>query len=323
MLHQAGFRSAHAALNRMRSAFEAGDVVALLRVYRAAPETSVVLRVASSLLESFYPFDAFLELAVLLDRCIGRDGLCDGSRHFLREVDIDWRPLLPRSCGAILSDHPVLFFGNHPSPLTPFLVAASLERSELRWFTTSYICRLVPSLGDVSFPMEVPRTHTAWRQGGGRRADAHRLASLMHAVPSRDELRAINRSSLDVGASHVRRGGSAIIHPAGGGTQERHWYPGLGAPVKRLQDAPSERPAYLIPIREENCSNRRVYARLMTGPIARFQRIFLYTGPVRIAFGEPIPVRDVATPTSTAEQVGAWLRARYEVIFAKPESAAT
>jgi len=324
MTNRVLFPSAHNALHRMHTAYAAGDIGELAEAYRAAPEASTALRLATRLIEAFYPLGPFLDFAVLLDRCLGDGGLRDGSRRFLDEAGVSWRSVLPHACRKTAEEHPVLLFGNHSSLLTPFFAAASLERDDLRCFTTNYICRLVPNFGRLSFPLEVPlhRTGVAWRQGGPRRAIAHRLASIVHQTPDPATARTSNRNSLDLGAAHIRRGGSAIIHPGGGGTKERRWYPGLGSLVKRLHEVPGERPAYLIPIHETNCTNHRIHAQLMRGPIARLKRAVVYRGPARIRFGEPIAVRDVASSTSTAEQIVAWLRIRYETMFAEPEPAA-
>jgi len=304
----------------MRLAYAAGSITDLISAYEQAPRDSRLLRVALSLLESLYPVAAFLELAAQLDRNIANDGLHKGCRRSLRDLAIDWECDLPERHRVIAETHPVIFFGNHRSLLTPFLVAASVDRSDLRYFATSYVCRLIPSFGEISYPMEVPltRSWTEWRRGGWKRVLAYRLVSLLHDLPDVEEVKAINRSSLVMGASHVRRGGSVMICPGGGGKQDRRWYPGIGSLVKNLQQAPGDREVYLVPVREENCTNKRVYAHLMNGPMARLKESVLYRGPVRITIADPIPLSGIASPSSTVEQIVELLRARYESLFAKP-----
>jgi len=304
----------------MRRAYAEGDIAELINAYKRASDVSLSLRSLLSLLEFFYPLGAFLELAARLDRKIADHGFHEGCRQFLGDLKIEWACDLPERHRAIVETQPVIFFGNHPSLLTPFLVAASVDRSDLRYFMTSYVCRLIPSFEEVSYPMEVPltRSWTEWRRGGWKRALVYRLVSLLHDLPDTEEVKAINRSSLALGASHVRIGGSVMICPSGGGTQDRRWYPGIGSLVKSLQQAPSDREIYLVPIREENCTNKRVYAHLMDGPIARLKESVLYRGPVRIAIAEPIPLSRLASPSSTAEQIVEILRAHYDALFAKP-----
>jgi len=315
-----GMQSARVAVARMRDAYAAGDIVGLVRAYQQAPRESRLLRVALPLLGSFYPVAAFLELAEQLDGNIAEDGLHEGCRRFLRDLAIGWECDLPERHRAIAETQPVIFYGNHPSLLTPFLVAAGVERHDLRFFSSSYACHLIRSLSDVSYPMEVPltRSWTEWRRGGWKRVLAYRLLSLLHDVPDAETTKAINRRSLELGSSHVRRGGSAMICPGGGGKRDRYWYPGIGSLVKRLQESPGDREVYLLPIREENCTNKRVYAQLMEGPVARLKRSTFHRGPVRILFADPIPLRDIGSTSSSVEQIVEILRTHYESLFAEP-----
>lgn len=315
-----GLRSARAFLDRMRAAYASADTAELLCTYEDASSGSGIPGGAISLVEFFYPLGAFLRLAVQLDRSISDHGLHEGCRRFLRDQAVDWECDLPERARTISEAHPVIFFGNHPSLLTPFLVAASVNRSDLRYFLTSHVCQLIPSLGETSYPMEVPltRSWTEWRRGGWKRALVYRLVSLLHDVPDIEEIKAINHNSLERGADHVRRGGSVMICPSGGGTQDRRWYPGIGSLVKDLRQAPSDREIYLVPIREENCTNKRVYARLMDGPMARLKETVFYNDPVRISIADPVPLSGLASPSSTAEQIVEILRSYYDALFAEP-----
>lgn len=320
MTHRVGFRSARMALSRMRLAYAAGNITDLINAYEQAPRDSRLLRVAMPLLESFYPVAAFLELAEQLDRNIAENGLHEGCQRTIRDLAIDWECDLPERHRVIAETHPVIFFGNHPSLLTPFLVAAGVDRSDLHYFSTTHACRLIPSFGEISYPMEVPLTHswTEWRRGGWKRVLAYRLISLLHDLPATEQTKAINVRSLALGANHVRQGGSVMICPGGGGTQDRRWYPGIGSLAMQLQRAPGNREAYLAPVHEENCTNKRVYTHLMNGPLARLKESVLYRGPVRITIADPIPLSRLASPSSTAEQIVELLRAHYNALFAEP-----
>jgi hypothetical protein len=314
-----GLRSARTALLRMRRAYGSGNITDLISAYERAPQDSRLLRVGLALLESVYPVGAFLRLASGLDRNIAEHGLHEGCRRSLRDLAIDWECDLPEDRREIVETHPVVFFGNHPSLLTPFLVAASVDRPDLHYFSTSYVCRLIPSFGRISHPMEVPltRSWTEWRRGGWRRVLAYRLVSLLHDMPDAEETKAINLLSLQLGASHVRQGGSAMICPGGGGIHDHRWYSGIGSLVKDLQQAPGDRDVYLVPVREENCTNKRVYAHLMNGPVARLKESVLYRGPVRVTIANPIPLSGLASPSSTAEQIVELLRAHYNALLAE------
>ena len=320
MARRTGLQAGREVLTRMRLAYADGNIAEVISAYEQALRGSAGLRIALCSLEFFYPLGMFLKLASDLDRHIADHGLHEGCRRFLRKSAIDWEYALPEPYRAIAETHPVIFFGNHPSLLTPFLVAASVDRSDLRYFSTSYVRHLIPSFGRISFPMEVPltRSWTEWRRGGWKRVLAHRLVSLLHDMPDTQEVKAINRGSLALGASHVRGGGSVMICPGGGGKRDRRWYTGIGSLVKDLQQAPGDREVYLVPIREENCTNKRVYAHLMGGPLARLKRSVLYRSPVRITIADPIPLSGLAPPSSTVEQIVELLRAHYDSLFVEP-----
>jgi len=313
-----GGSSIGAAIDRMRSAYARRDTEAFLCAYERAAAESHSLRAAIRLLERVYPLESFLRLAHRLNWNLAERGLHEGCRAFLDEASLPWERVLPASCQAIAESGPVVFYGNHPSLLTPFLVAASIDRDDLRYFSTSYVCHLIPSFGDVSYRMEVPLTrwYTEWRRGGWRRALAYRLVALVHDMPDPKSVKHINRLSLASGADHVRRGGCVMICPGGGGTRDRYWYPGIGSLVKVLREGSVSKEAFLIPVREENSTNQRIYAQLLRRPIDRPTSPADDRGPVRILFADPIPVREIAVAASSVEQIAELLRSQYEALFA-------
>jgi len=313
--------SFHNALVKLRRAYSEGDAKELHDAYANAGANSRFLRVALPLLERVYPLRRFLALAARLEASMAEHGLHSGCQRFFEELSIAWHCELPTSIRQIAEKAPVIFFGNHPSLFTPFLTAASVDRSDFRLFSTKYVCNLLPSVGAASFPMEVPltRSWTEWRRSGWQRALIYRLISLVHDMPSTEEIRAGNRASLIAGAEYIRQGGSAIICPGGGGIRkDRKWYAGIGSLVKQLQQSPGERTVYLLPFREENCSNKRIYAHIQNGPVSRFKNAVLYRGPISIRFADPIPICDIGDPESTAQQVVDLLKSYYESLFLEP-----
>ena len=309
------------ALDSLRVAYSEGDASQLHDAYVNARKMSRLLRVVLPLLEHVYPVRRILAFAARLETSIAEHGLHTGCERFFQELSIPWRCELPASLRDIAERAPVIFFGNHPSLFTPFLAAASVNRSDFRLFSTKYVCHLLPSVGASSFPMEVPLTRSwaEWRRGGWQRALVYRLISLLHDMPTAEEIRAGNHASLIAGADYIRQGGSAIICPGGGGKKkDRWWYAGIGSLVKQLQQSPGEHRIYLLPFREENCSNKRIYAYIQNGPISRLKNAVAYRGPIRIRFGEPIPLAEVGTPESTAQQIVELLKAYYESLFLEP-----
>lgn len=321
MLKSHSFRDA---LDTLRLAYSEGDAKDLHDAYVDARKISRLLGAALPLLEHVYPVRRFLSLAAGLETSMADHGLHLGCQRFLAEQSIPWQSSISQSAKEIAETAPVIFFGNHPSLFTPFLTAASINREDFRLFSTKYVCNLLPSMGAASFPMEVPltRSWTEWRRGGWQRALVYRLISLLHEMPSVEEIRAGNRASLIAGAEYIRQGGSAIICPGGGGKKkDRKWYAGIGSLVKQLQQSPGVSTIYLLPFREENCSNKRVYAHIQSGPISRFKNAAFYRDPICIRFAEPIPIAEVGTLESTEQQVVDLLKSYYEDLFLEPSIA--
>ena len=308
-------------LDSLRLAYSEGDAKEFHDAYVDAKKTSRLLSVALPLFEHVYPVRRFLALAAQLEASMAKHGLHTGCQRFFQELSIPWHCDLPASIREIAEKAPVIFFGNHPSLFTPFLTAASVNRSDFRLFSTKYVCNLLPTVRAASFPMEVPltRSWTEWRRSGWQRALVYRLISLVHDMPSPEEIRLGNRVSLIAGAEYIRQGGSAIICPGGGGkAKDRKWYAGIGSLVKQLQQSPGEHRIYLLPFHEENCSNKRIYAHIQNGPISRLKNAAFYRGPIRIRFAEPIPITEVGTPDSTVQQIVELLKVYYESLFLEP-----
>jgi len=76
--------------------------------------------------------------------------------------------------------------------------------------------------------------------------------------------------------------------------------------------------AYLLPFREENCSNKRIYTEIQRGPVSRIKRTFVYRRPIRIRFGDPIPVAQIGHPGSSVNQIVETLKKTYESLFPSP-----
>jgi hypothetical protein len=309
------------ALHALRIAYAQGDAAQLHDAYVDAGRTSALLRIVLPVMETVYPVRSTLAFAATLEASMAEHGIHKGCERFFQGLRIPWGIDLPQDVRDIARNAPVIFFGNHPSLFTPFLAAASIDRPDFRWFSTRYVCNLLPTIRAASFPMEVPltRSWTEWRRGGWQRALIYRIIALVHDMPAEDEIRAANRASLLAGAEYVRQGGSVIICPGGGGkAKDRKWYAGIGSLVRELQQSPGDRTVYLLPFREENCSNKRIYAYIQRGPISRIKNATVYRGPIRIRFGRPIPVAEVGTSDLTVQQIVDILKAYYERLFLEP-----
>jgi len=184
----------------------------------------------------------------------------------------------------------------------------------------SYVGHLIPSLSRLILPLELPlnRPLLELYRGGLKRILALWLVSRLHDVPQRALAKAINRRSLEAAVAYVRAGGSVAIFPAGGGRANRRWYPGIGTLVKELVKGSTEDPIYLVPIREYNGSNHRVYASLAKTKSARVRRRILYRRPVRIEFADPIRLDRLPIDPSSSHRIAAWLKEHYDRLFPLP-----
>jgi 1-acyl-sn-glycerol-3-phosphate acyltransferase len=308
------------ALALMQAAFESGNIASLRASYSNAKSEVKALRIPLWLVERFYPITPMLETAERFDGEVRDRGLHGACCEALSRLGFPWEPRLEEGIAETLASGPVVFYGNHPSMLTPFLLSASVERPDLRIAMMSYVTGLIPSLSERTFPLELPRARplVELRRGGGRRLLASWLISRLRPLPARTRAKAINRRSLEAAADHVRDGGCVAIFPDGGGKRNRYWYPGIGVLVKALTKSPGDRPIHLVPIRERHGSNRRVYATLGSGPVARIKRTLLYRSPIQIEFAKPIALADLPFREDSSHQIASRLRQHYEALFPAP-----
>ena len=294
------------------------DLGSVAAAYDEARRRSRLFRLAAALLEPVYPVRAFLiQAAELFEPSIRDLGLHAGCRKILDVLPLEWACRYPSEGEELVRTAPVLLYGNHPSLLTPFLVAACVGRDDLHFCSMDYVRRLVPSMGAYCHPLELSLTRSwvEWKRGGFRRVLAFRLLSLLGSDRSPEAARETNREALRNAVADLRDGQSVMIIPGGGGKRNRVWFSGIGVLAKRLIEDPGAPRVYVVPTREENCSNRRVYAMLMRGPVARLSRRIRSRRPVRLVFGEPTPLSELVYPAfSVAEAVEA-LRAHYESTF--------
>jgi len=311
-----GFRAALDELRRVYADPEGGPVV---DAFDRARETSFGFRVLTGMLERIYPVRAFLHRAAyLFDPAIGDLGLGPGCRRIFESLDLNWEIEMTDETQAVVQSSPVLYYGNHPSLLTPFLAAAIVDREDLRFCSTNYVRRLIPRFRKYCHPLEVRLTKTAteWRRGGLRRVLAYRLISLLHAVPDGKAVREINRETLRLAGEDLRSGGCVMIIPGGGGKRDKRWFGGIGILARDVLEHPGEQDVWIVPVREENSSNHRIYASMMKGPLAKMRHRRFERQPILYRLAEPARLRDVVSPTQSTRQMVETLREHYENAFA-------
>ena len=306
------------ALHRLRVAYIEQGGERLAATYRAMRRQRWTLRGITALIERIVPVQRFLELAGQFDNQIGQSGFHHGCHAVFEAIGFRWQVRVASEAVETLEDSPVLLFGNHPSLLTPFLIGASVKRSDVRVLTTEYVRRLIPSFVSHSFPVEVPisRIGSEWRKGGWKRAFTSQLNGLLGTRRTDEERRAVNRQSLRDLAEHIAEGGCAVMFPDGGADGRCPWFPGIAIVLQHIVQMPSDRAVHLIPVREDHSSNRRIYAQLSQGLWASAKRRVMYRKRVCLSIGRPISLRDVVSPESSVEEILARLQLRHAMAFA-------
>ncbi len=292
-------------LSRLRGAYRDGGLPAVREEHVRSSEQSAAYRQASSVLEHLCPMMALLHLGTELEDALSRESLPNAAASLLSRLPDRWEIPIVESTRAPLQRSPLVVFGNHPSMLTPFLLAAALERDDLRILAHRYVTTLVPSMGPYVLPLEPTHLVSARRRGLAGPAHTLSLSALrqLDVVVDEEEARRVNRAALNEGVRHVLAGGALAIFP-NGGRENGRWYPGLG----RLVDALRGSDALLVPVREAGSSNRRVYRLLRKrhggAPLRE---------PIRFYVGQPIPMRRlVLPPDAGAAEIVALLRSVYE-----------
>lgn len=275
-------------LSRLRHAYQHGGLRAVGDEHVRAAEWSVTYRRIGSLIEGVCPVRGLLRLCADLDDALAGASLPEAATAVLSRLPDRWETPVADGARDLLRDRPLLVYGNHPSMLTPFLVAAALERDDIKILAHRYVTTLVPGMKDYVLPLEPTHRVSSRRRGLMNPAHALSLSALrrLDQTAGLDEAREANRAALDAGVRHVLAGGALVIFPDGGREGGR-WYPGLGRLAVALQGSG----ALLVPVHEGGSSNRRIYSALRRGGRR------LRHDPIRFSIGEPMPIQRLALPT--------------------------
>jgi hypothetical protein len=304
-------------LKHLRQVYAEQSIGAFQKAYEEVRKRDPLLYLPLRLIERIYPIREFLAFAVRLDREIAASGLSAASRQFLEEIFPYWECEIPKEAEALLRSAPLILYGNHPSLLTPFLIAAHVDRPDWRCLSANYVDRLLPHFADYGFPVKIPidQKWIEWRRGGLRRLLIFTLLSRLQRSLPHEAAKELNRRSLDAAIEHVCNGGSMLIAPDGGGKRLQKWHSGIGMLAQGVAQRSTAVPTYVVPFREENTTNPRVYAYLRRGPVARLKHSLFYRRPIRVRFAEPMVLGDIVVPGERVEQTVLRLRRRYKSAF--------
>ena len=281
----------------LKVSFAVGGVEAMRQTHVAATKTSLLYRLLCGLVDLVFPATALLDSAADLDRHMGELGVAGGSKAILRSFPISWLAEFPERGEDEVKTCPVVIFGKHGSMLTPLLVAASLDRSDLKMLGVSYVAKLGPNIARSMYPvfLPTPTFRSAARMGILPRISGW-LTSRLASPVDKDVARAQNRTSLIQAAEHVGNGGALLIAPDSRDPRAE-WHRGIGLLVAHLaQIDATDRSAYLV--------SYRIWApitgafRLVSrNPILRALGRRQYRRPIRVVFAESIPLSAVIEQT--------------------------
>jgi len=303
---------------RLKSAYSKGGIPAVRDAYVSAAKESLVCRTAWRLVDLVCPVTGFLDWTVRLNDLVAAYGYHGAAARLFDALPLRWESEFPPDCEEIRHNASLILYGNHPSQITSLIVAAALDRSDLRFLGISFFTKILPSA--EPFVLQLQDSHRrVYRDllGSGL---AHRLALsfLFHLDEQvlRSDAREHNRGMLRSAAGHVRGGGSVLIFPMGEATGWRDWFPGIGVLVRELAETAEGHQAYLLPFHVENESNARLYSLLSTSPLGRARRKRLNRDPVRIRFGRPTRVQEIVEdPTLPPPALASLLQQQYERVF--------
>lgn len=269
----------------------------MAEAHSAGLKSSPTYRLFCGLIELVYPVTSLLELMKDVDRRIGELGVTDGSKAVLSTLPTSWKAEFPDRQEREIKTRPVAVFGRHGSILTPFLIAASLDRPDLKMLAASYVAKLGPNVARCMYPVHlpIPAFRRAARKGILLRIGAW-LTARLDAPMDKDVAREQNRASLTQAAEHVQTGGALLIAPDAHNPKAK-WRTGIGLLVARLaENDAATGETCLVPYRIW-ASITGIFHLLSRNPLMRALGRWEYRRPIRVVFGEPIPLSAVIERT--------------------------
>jgi len=281
----------------LKAALDAGGIETMAEAHSAGMKSGLSYRLFCGLINLAYPATSLLDVMKDVDRRIGELGVIDGSKAVLSTLPTSWRPEFPESQERVIKTRPVVVFGRHGSILTPFLIAASLDRPDLKMLAASYVGKLGPNVARCMYPVHlpIPTFRRAARKGILLRIGAW-LTARLNAPVEKDVAREQNRASLIRAAEHVQSGGALLIAPNAHNPKAK-WRTGIGLLVTRLaENDAATGDTCLVPYRIW-ASIPGIFHLLSRNPLMRALGRWEYRRPIRVVFGEPIPLSEVIERT--------------------------
>ena len=296
----------------LRTSLASGGIEAMAETHTAALKSCLSYRLFCRTIDLVYPVSGLLDLMKGLDRRVGERGLTRASEEVLDMLPTSWRAEFPAGGRDEIRTRPAIIFGKHGSILTPFLIAASLDRPDIKMLGASYVATLGPNIARYMYPVHLPIStfRRAARKGILLRVGAWLTARLDSRV-EKEVAQERSRASLILSAEHVRRGGALLIAPDARNPKAK-WRSGIGILVAHVgKDAPADYDALLVPYRIW-ASITGIFHLLSRNPVMRALGRWEYRRPIRVTFGEPVLLSEVIEKTGAdPDAITDCLEARY------------
>ncbi len=281
----------------LRTSLASGGIEAMAKTHSAAMKDCTSYRVFCWVVGLVYPVPGLLDLMKGLDRQVGERGLTAASEEVLDRLPTSWGAEFPAGREDEIRTRPVIIFGKHGSILTPFLIAASLDRPDIKMLGASYVATLGPNIARYMYPVHLPIStfRRATRKGFLLRIGAW-MAVRLDSPVEKETAQERGRESLVLSAEHVCGGGALLIAPDARNPRAK-WRSGIGILVAHVaKAAAADCDALLVPYRIW-ASITGIFHLLSRNPLMRALGRWEYRRPIRVAFGEPIRLSAVIEKT--------------------------
>jgi len=301
----------------LETAYRDGGVPALHKEHLALTSKSRSYRIVLKLVDLVFPVSVAFELAGRFDEQVKEYGLHEAANALLNSPAIPWETVLPKHGWHKVMTSPTVIYCNHPSLITPFFMAAALDRPDLKMIGAGYVQELGPHMAAHMFPFQrARRTSMAGDSGIATTAVASWLLDFLYPYHELNAARAHNRRMLVAAARYVQGGGAVLIAPQGGHGDDQKWFPGIGRLISELGRGSGAGTVQLVPARIENSSNTRIRHLVSRNRSSRQQSKRPTDPPIRVVFAAPIPLESLVQEQDTdARRITAILEDHYRTLF--------
>ncbi len=221
------------------------------------------------------PYESILKINARYDKKIEDTGFSESTRNYLKDLNIEINIQNPIDIIG-----PALIFGNHPTGLDPFIIAACLNREDVYIVADIYQKNKGKNIGKQIIPITYSRTKKNLYNRGFLNTIGFYVMRQLTGYAKPEDVRVQNKHTIEKAAQLLKEGHVVIIFPDGGSNNPELWYNGIG---EIITHSSFER------------RNIQLYAAQITGittaKILRHflfdRRIYLKENPLHVALSQP------------------------------------